>query len=153
MLGTHRACVNLSKGLDIAKVMEAADSNTISLKTCEPPINKVLHWASLGTEKKTCYRCGKTGHFSNKCHLKDAYCHALSKKGHVALVYKSAPRGKSSSMQVCKKLSRQNLKMNRVHDDQETTETESTSEEYTVHDVGRYSNDLVYVQMLINGKR
>ena len=42
--------------------------------------------------------------------------------------------------------------MNRVHDNLETTETESSSEEYTVHNVRRYSNDPVYVQMLINGK-
>ena len=31
------------KALDIAKAMEGADSNTISLKTQELPINKVLH--------------------------------------------------------------------------------------------------------------
>ena len=43
--------------------------------------------------------------------------------------------------------------MNRVHDDQETTETESSSEEYLVHNVGRYSNDPVCFQMLINGKQ
>ena len=40
--------------------------------------------------------------------------------------------------------------MNRVHADQETAKTKSSSEEYTV---GRYSNDLVYVRTLINGKR
>ena len=43
--------------------------------------------------------------------------------------------------------------MNRVHGNQEPTETESSSEEYTVHKVGRYSNDSVYIQMLINGKQ
>ena len=43
--------------------------------------------------------------------------------------------------------------MNRVHADLGTTETESSSEEYKVHNVGRYSNEPVYVQMLINGKR
>ena len=51
-----------------------------------------------------------------------------------------------------KKPSRQKLVMSRVHSDQETIETVSSSEEYTVHDVGRYSNDPVYVQMLINWK-
>ena len=43
--------------------------------------------------------------------------------------------------------------MNRVDDDQETTETESSSEEYKVHNVGCYSNDPVHVKMLINVKR
>ena len=43
--------------------MEAADSNTISLKIREPPINKVLHPTLQGTGRKTCYRYGKAGHF------------------------------------------------------------------------------------------
>ena len=43
--------------------------------------------------------------------------------------------------------------MNRVHDDQGTTETKNSSEEYTVYNVGRYSNDPVYIQMLNNSKR
>ena len=43
--------------------------------------------------------------------------------------------------------------MNRVHNDQGTTETEGSNEEFTVHNVGRYSNDPVYFHMLINGIR
>ena len=50
-----------------------------------------------------------------------------------------------------KRPSQQKSKMNRVHSDQGTTETESSSEEYTVHNVGRHSNDPVYVQILLNG--
>ena len=42
--------------------------------------------------------------------------------------------------------------MNRVECYQETTKIESSSEDYTIHNVGRYSNDSVYVQILINGK-
>ena len=45
------------------------------------------------------------------------------------------------------------LKMNRVHDDQGTPDTESSSEESKVHNIGRYSDDPVYVKMLINEKR
>ena len=43
--------------------------------------------------------------------------------------------------------------MNRVHGDLETTETEGSSEEYAVNKFGRYPNDPIYVQMLINDKR
>ena len=42
--------------------------------------------------------------------------------------------------------------MNTVQDDQETTQTESGSDGYRVHNIGRYSNDPVYIQMLTNGK-
>ena len=49
--------------------------------------------------------------------------------------------------------SRQKFKINRVHNDQETIDSESSTEEYTVHNVGSYYNDPVYVQMLINGKQ
>ena len=80
------------KALDIAKGMEAADSNTISLKTRELPINKVLHRASPGTERKTCYHCRKTGHFPNQCRFKNAHCHVCGKKGHIAPVDKSTHR-------------------------------------------------------------
>ena len=41
--------LSYQKALDIAKGMEAAESNTISLKTWEPLINKILHRASPGT--------------------------------------------------------------------------------------------------------
>ena len=43
------------------------------------------------------------------------------------------------------------FKMNRVYDDQETSKTKGSSEECKVHNVGRYSNDPVYAQMMING--
>ena len=43
--------------------------------------------------------------------------------------------------------------MNRVHDDQGTSETESSSEESQVHNIEKYSSDPVYVHLLINGKK
>ena len=91
------------KALDIAKGMKVTDSNTISLKTREPSLNKVIHRASMGAERPTCYRFRKTGHVPNQCRFKDAYCHACGKKEHIAPVCKSAHSGKSSLSQVRKK--------------------------------------------------
>ena len=115
--------------------MEAAESNSISLNAREPSVNNVLHRASPRTERKTCYRCGKTGHFPSQRLFKDAYCHACGKKGLIAPVCKSSHSGTPSPTEVRGKPSRKKLKMNRVHDDQGTTETESSSEEYEVHNV------------------
>ena len=42
--------------------------------------------------------------------------------------------------------------MNRVHDDEGTTEIESSNKEHKVHNLGRYSNDLVDVHTLSYGK-
>ena len=56
-------------------------------------------------------------------------------KGNIAPVCKSAHTRKSSK-QVHKKPGQQ-----------------KSRREYKVHDVGRHSNDSVYVKMLINGKR
>ena len=85
--------------------------------------------------------------------VKDAYCHACGNKGHIACACKTVPRWNSSPLQICKKPSRLKLNMKRDHDNQETTETGSSSEQYTVHNIVRYFNDPVYVQMLTNGKR
>ena len=67
--------------LETAKGMEAAESKTISLKIREPPINKFLNRSSTGTERKTLYRCGKTGRLPNQCSFKVAYCHTCGRRG------------------------------------------------------------------------
>ena len=89
-----------------------------------------------GTERKTSYHCGKTRHFPNQCQIKNAYCHACGKEGHIAPVCKSAHTRKSYLTQVRKKSGRQKSQI-----------------EYKVHKVARYSNDSVYVHMLINREK
>ena len=36
--------------------------------------------------RKTCFRCGRTGHFPKVCKFKDGLCHACGKKGHTDLL-------------------------------------------------------------------
>ena len=33
---------------------------------------------------KTCYRCGKSGHLSDKCFFKDKICNFCNGKGHIS---------------------------------------------------------------------
>ena len=115
----------------LQKSVEAVVSTAENSDSSEMTVHEVRNRASPGTERKTCYCCGKADHSPNKCHFKNAYCHTCGKKGRIAPECKSAHSGKSSPTQVRKKPSRKKFKMNRVHDDQETTETESSSEEYS----------------------
>ena len=76
-----------------------------------------------------------------------------TRRVHIASVCKSTHSGRSSPKQVLKNYSLKKFKMNRINDDQGTTETESSTEAYEVHSVGRHSNDPVCIKMLINGKK
>ena len=91
------AALSYQKALEIAKGMEAADSNTVSFKAREPVIHKLRERIPQETGKKTCHRCGRTGHLPNECRFKDAHCHGCGKKGHIAPVCRSAPQRKTSS--------------------------------------------------------
>ena len=141
-----------TKALEIAKGMEAADSNTISLKIREPPINKVLHPTLQGTGRKTCYRCGKAGHLPSECRFKDAHCHACGKKGHIASVCRAVPQKRSSSTQRQKPNHRKSTKMNKIQGNQEFQESGSSDDEYVFHKIRSRSNDPVHVRVLVNGK-
>ena len=126
MLPTLRAGPNIREGPYIglgmemaARIIQAlqgsvgtATSTAENPESLETTVHKILHRASLGTERKICYHCGKTGHFPNQCCFKHAYCHACGKKGYIAPVCKSAHSGKSSLTQVHKKPSRKKLKGN-----------------------------------------
>ena len=55
------------KALEIAKGMEAANSNTAALKNQEPLVHKVKDQIPQATERKTCFCCRRKGHFPKDC--------------------------------------------------------------------------------------
>ena len=63
------------KWFEIARAMEAADSNTAVLKTREPLVQKFKNGVSQAKERKDCFRCRKTGYFH-----KDACCQVVVKR-------------------------------------------------------------------------
>ena len=137
------------KALEIARGMEAADSNTAALKVQEPLVHVVKDRVLREKERKTCFRCGRSGHFPKDCKFKDACCHACGKKGHIAPVCKSVSQKKiPSGKRPAGRKQRTYGKTHRVQDDQES----SSSEEYVLHKVGNRSVDPVLVQVQINGK-
>ena len=87
------ADLTLTKAISIAQSMEAAESESHSLRAEKVPIDK------LGSEKpnttpppkkKACHRCGNNNHTADHCFYKEAYCNKCKKKGHLARVCKAA---------------------------------------------------------------
>ena len=130
------ACSALLQWLENTEQREI--SNTLVAKQAISQINAVLrmHIVMIVARKGILLQCASPH----------------TREGHIPSVCKSADTGKSSSTQVRKKPRRKKFIMNRVHDDQGTNETESSREEYKLHNVVSYSNDPFYVHMVINAK-
>ena len=79
--------LTLTKAMDLAQAMEAAERNSKSLKGTEFAIRK-LRGKPLPRPRtqQPCYRCGKSNHSPIDCKFKDVECHACGKKGHIAPV-------------------------------------------------------------------
>ena len=98
---THRACVNLSKTLDIAKGMEAACSRTLKTRDSQL-IPCFIERCWVQRVKPVAAVLNRP--FPKSCRFKDAYCNVCGKKGHIARACKcNGPKDKSSSTQVRKK--------------------------------------------------
>ena len=97
LLSEH--ALTYQKALEIARGMEAANKNTAALKVQKPLVHKVKGRVPRETERKTCCRCRRTGHFPKDCKITDACCHACGKKGHITPVCKSVAQKKTPSAQ------------------------------------------------------
>ncbi len=90
--------INLTyiKAVETAKVMEAAEVHTKSLKDPEPTIHKFYTQQPPSKEKPLCYRCGRPNHSADGCKFKTAECHNCGKQGHIAPVCRSRPKRDST---------------------------------------------------------
>ena len=82
--------VTLAKAIEIARGIEAAESQSSQLKaTNSAPVMNVKFTKrnqDRDTAEKhgTCTRCGGRNHQSKDCHYKDVRCHKCNKQGHLA---------------------------------------------------------------------
>ncbi|XP_071506319.1 uncharacterized protein [Diadema antillarum] len=89
--------LNLGKAVELATSIEMAANNVRDLQTAQAPREEVHQMASSPQPKqaraRTCFRCGKGGHTSDKCRFKDSNCHHCQKRGHISSVCLSKRRG------------------------------------------------------------
>ena len=97
--------LKLSKALEQALSMEAAEKNAPFVNTQDQSIKKVnIHQKQRMAQPSAstpCFRCGKANHTPKDCKFRDATCHTCGKKGHIAPVCRSNP-GKQGPKPLCK---------------------------------------------------
>ena len=90
-----KTTLTFKDAVQIAQSMSSADKTSRSIhanRTSETGKISSVHSVSMQDSRlarSPCYRCGRTGHMSDKCRFKDATCHACGKLGHIAPVCKS----------------------------------------------------------------
>ena len=87
--------LTLTRAIELAQGMEAAEKNAQSFKGTEVTIQKIRQSATprgAGAKQppadldNPCYRCGKKNHTPANCRFKEVVCHHCQKKGHLAKV-------------------------------------------------------------------
>ena len=79
--------LTLTKAMELAQGMEAAERNSKSLKGTEFAVRKLRGKPPPRPKtQQPCYRCGKSNHSPMDCKFKDVECHSCGKKGHIAPV-------------------------------------------------------------------
>ena len=78
-----------AKAMEVARAMEATNTNAKSFKTVEPAIRLFSSQPQQRDSHNPCYRCGRTSHSPSDCKFKEATCNHCGKKGHIAPVCRS----------------------------------------------------------------
>ena len=63
----------------------------------KPHYSNSQHHTAGGSVKRSCYRCGQSGHTPDKCRYKNATCFNCNKTGHISSVCRSNPRRSTPS--------------------------------------------------------
>ena len=152
--------LTLTKTLDIAKGMEAADRNAQKLKGTEHNPYRV---GEVSAATYPCYRCGSDRHKPKDCRFKEVECRNCKKIGHLAKMCRSRGAGTSytapgksatksfDGKHFSKSTTRGPRKSNWVSAT-DTVETD-TFPESTILTVDDHNNKPITVQMELNGQQ
>ena len=136
--------ISLTKAVELAQRDEQAELNSKALKGTEASLKKLSHMprrdrtAHRPSQRRPCYRCGRSNHDAKDCKFLDAICSFCDKKGHIAPAC------------LKKKNSSKNTRKNTKH--LATVENDSDTEEFYLHKVGATSAKPIMVTINVEGK-
>ena len=143
-----------TKAMEIAQSMEAADRNSKAFKGVEHPVRKLHSNSSRSSDsQQACYRCNRPGHSASTCGFKDSECHACGKKGHIAPACQSKPRAQPRQQHKGKFLKKKAEKTHQIQTGEQSTNRESSSDEYPIFKLDERSSNPIAVPLLVNGKQ
>ena len=149
------ADLTLTKAMELAQGMEAAERNARSFKATEPAIRKIRGKPFQRPKPSlSCSRCGKSNHTPQECRFKDAECHACGKKGHIAPACRSKPQGFH-----CKQPQfggRNQFKArqgtHQVHTDETVADSDTSSNEFRLFKLQEPTSHPISIQVRINNE-
>ena len=151
--------LTLTRAIELAQGMEAAEKDAQSFKGTEAPIQKIRQSATPSgatcrqppaVSDKPCYKCGKKNHTAANCCFKEAVCHFCQKKGHVAKVcHKRLAQQSSDKKQVSRQ---QGRGANWVQRDSQDSEDGSDTD-LPLYQVSSKSSHHITVDLEVNKKK
>ena len=148
------AKLKYSKAVEIAVAMETAIRDASELQSELNP-NPVPHVDKLTEHNKPtpakpattppCYRCGGNTHMTHNCFYKDQICHHCGKQGHIQRVCRSKQQGKP-------KQATKTPEVHAVEVDVDVDAYEDVLATFEVHNVRKQSNDIIWVDLDVDGK-
>ena len=140
--------------MEIAVAMETAIRDASELQSELNP-NPVPHVDKLTEHNKPtpakpatnppCYRCGGNTHMTHNCFYKDQICHHCGKQGHIQRVCRSKQQGKP-------KQATKTPEVHAVEVDVDVDAYEDILATFEVHNVRKQSNDIIWVDLDVDGK-
>ena len=155
------ADLSLTRALEIAQSMEAAEANMKKLQISEPaeihavqtsttrlttatrntrvrPSNQLKNQEEVTQDKKVCHRCGAMGHPPSKCPYLEAVCRRCSRAGHL--------------VRVCRSRQPNPITAKPINAVSESLCDEDDELEFTLFTVGSNRNSPITVTLQINGQ-
>ena len=143
--------LTLTKALELAQGLEAADRHAKALKGSEVAVRKLSATPSKRPQHTMCYRCGRSNHKPKDCRFRGAECHNCGKKGHIAPACRATKKSKpAGGRKSDRKWQPKSAKW--VDADGDDLVSPSDQEDLKLFTIGKKSSRPIIVTLQVNGK-